>query len=164
MSVKKIHSAKSPFEDKTELGVPKIEPESATKKPKEESGPKLPETKPPCMKIPPNDWSTVNLEIFTPGHNIEIENLSQGLSEQEACDYWGLDYTKLPENDKWFFDVHFKRGRTTAKRIAVDRLFKTMSLSGGKDACMAYLVRFNDDWDEGVDDKSASKTYKLLFE
>jgi len=87
--------------------------------------------------------------------------MSFGLTKQEVLDYWGLSYEKLPENDKWFFDVNFAKGRSQAKRIAVDRLFTTMKLSNAKDSCMAYLVRFSDNWDDGVDDKASGRKYIL---
>ena len=113
------------------------------------------------QRLPPDDWDTVELNIFSSDNSYEIETRSNGLTEQEVCDYWGIDYVLLEGNDKWFFDVFFKRGRHSAKFDAVNSLFKQMKQKGGKDAVMEYLVRFTDDWEEDVQTSNTGRKYIL---
>ena len=116
------------------------------------------------QKLPPEDWDTIELDVLSTDLAIDIGEKSHGLSEQEVCDYWGLDYESLEGNDKWFFDVHYKKGRAEAKADAVKSLFRQMKGRNGKDASLAYLLRFNDDWDQDVEDKTQGRRYVLSIE
>jgi hypothetical protein len=116
------------------------------------------------QKLPPEDWGKVELDVLTHELAIDIGEKSHGLDEQEVCDFWGLSYEELEGNDKWFFDFHYKKGRSEAKADAVKSLFRQMKGRNGKDASLAYLLRFNDDWDKDVEDKTQGRRYVLSIE
>lgn len=116
------------------------------------------------QKLPPEDWNDVELDILDHSLAIDIGNKAAGLDEQEVCDHWGLDHSELEGNDLWFFNYHYKKGRAEAKADAVNALFRQMKGRNGKDASLAYLLRFNDDWDKDVEDKTQGRRYVLSIE
>jgi len=79
----------------------------------------------------------------------EMESAAGGLTMEEALSLRGLTEADLTEDDKHDVDLAFRRGRATAKKMAIDNLFQQMqNTRGGKEACMEYLSRFGEKWDE----------------
>ncbi len=95
---------------------------------------------------------------------MEIEDFCSSLTPQEVLDYYGLDYENLaneqPTDRKWF-DIAFKRGRSKSKRIASDRLFKTMQDKNGAASCIEYLKRFGKEWEPDLPGDNASGSFSF---
>ena len=115
---------------------------------------------------PPKTWDMSKLEFFNPHeHTPEINQLCIGLNKEEVLEYYGITYDDLPEYDKWYFDITFTRGRTTAKSNAVGKLFTAMKGRDALPASLSYLTRFGGDWIEkaGESDKMP-KSIKIVVE
>jgi len=79
----------------------------------------------------------------------EIELASAGLTMTEALSLRGLTVDDLDTDDKHDVDLAFRRGRANAKKKAIDLLFQQMQgTRGGKEACLDYLSRFGEKWDD----------------
>ena len=109
-------------------------------------------------------YDPLKLLFFNPDEYFLIETMAQGMSEQEILDNWGVLAQDLPAEDLKFFMIHVRKGRAQGKTKAVNELFKQMSGRNGKDAALAYLLRFAESWPEDVEDKAGGKTYKLIIE
>lgn len=115
-------------------------------------------------KRPPSEWTKEDLHLFEPGDQYSIQQMASGLSEQEVCDYWGYDYSELEDNDKFFFDINFKRGRIEAKNRAVQKLFTAMSDRNGYNPALEYLTRFADKWPDEKAGGAVNRTFKIMMD
>lgn len=113
------------------------------------------------QKLPPDDWDGYALDVLEAEQAEDIQSMSYGLNEQEVCDYWGIDYSRLSNRDKWFFDCNFKRGRNMAKTEAVKTVFKAMKGKDSHGAAMSFLIRFNDEWDTKVIESGKGVVYSF---
>ncbi len=105
------------------------------------------------------------LEFFFEKESDDIERMARGLSAAEILDNWSVLFEDLPAADQAFFIFHSTRGRTVGKAYAIDKLFVQMQTQkSGKDAALAYLLRFSPVWDVELEDKVGGKTYKLIME
>ncbi len=105
------------------------------------------------------------LEFFSPSEKIDIQKAARGMSTGEALDIWAVGFDELSNHDKAFFQHNYRIGRSGGKAVAIDSLFRQMNIPRiGKDACMAYLLRFAESWPDDVEDKAAGKVYKLMIE
>lgn len=113
-------------------------------------------------KIPPTVWDEDSLEVFERKHEMEIRSLAPGLEMEEILEYYGIDSIDLlPDYDRWFFEVTWKRGRILAKQNAAAALIKALEGKGAIDASLHYLTRFgNDNWK--MDSASGFKTPKSI--
>ncbi len=106
-----------------------------------------------------------DLQFFFEKESDDIERMARGLSAAEILDHWSVLFEDLPAADQAFFLFHSSRGRTMGKTFAIDKLFNQMQTQkSGKDAALAYLLRFSPVWDAELEDKVAGKTYKLIME
>jgi len=113
----------------------------------------------------PRRFDPDKLEFFHESEESEIKLLARGLSTGEVLDHWAVSFVELSKHDRYFFQQCYRQGRVNGKATAVDRLFKEMNVAGkGKDACMAYLLRFSDSWPDDVEDKAGGHVYKLMME
>jgi len=110
------------------------------------------------MIIAPKVWDDEKLECFERSQMTEIRNLAVGLSDEEVCEYYGIeDRSELPEYDELFLKVNMARGRLVAKQNACHNLFKAMEGKDALPASLAYLTRFGHDaWaqDKGTNAKN----------
>lgn len=83
--------------------------------------------------------------MITPDQCSEIEQLAEGLTENEVCLYiYGYEYKDLPGDFKRQFDRAYCRGRTKMKLFAIQALKDQMRGKNGLDASLAVLTRFAD--------------------
>lgn len=95
----------------------------------------------------------VGLEVFSQSeHSTEIKGMSRGMTVQEICDFYGISFNELPDEDLLFFCVMFIKGRVSGTAAAVDHLFGQMQARDGAKSSLAYLSRFGENWEniEGV--------------
>lgn len=106
---------------------------------------------------PPASWDQNKLTFFTAyTHEQEIKALAAGLNREEVLNYYGVTEGMLPDEDQYFFDICFIRGRMDAKHRAVKALFSQMNDSRqGTQAALSYLQRFADSFKGDADKSSA---------
>lgn len=107
------------------------------------------------------------LEVFEEKDLIDIESRSVGLTKQEMCDYWamGIVYDNLPKEDKRFFDLYYNKAQTQGKMDSISNLFKQQGGRNGKDACIDFLIRHAEDWNEQTDTSAgSSKSYRFIMD
>ena len=98
------------------------------------------------------DFDDKKMKYFDTNHEgIIVEDLARGMSMNEACEWFGCTFEVLDEEDRKFFLYHYRRGRATGRRSAVQALFGQMTQRNGHQAALSYLTRFADEWpEEGV--------------
>ncbi len=104
---------------------------------------------------------------LTPQEEAQIQNLSEGLSQEEVLAYLGKEPSDYTEEQWIQFQKAWKRGRTMFKVHAVTKLKESMSGRNGLQASLAALIRFADDWPEGSDleDKLGStKSFRIVLD
>ena len=94
----------------------------------------------------------------------EIEDLSAGLDPEEVCAWYGLLLAEVMDSpsDWRYFQLAFNKGRSNAKRKAVNKLFEAMNSRQAKESAISYLARFSEQWKEPVASDSGS-TGKFSF-
>lgn len=96
-------------------------------------------------------FNIAELQNITPLQLGQVEDAARGLTEEEVCVLLQVDRASFNEVDEQWFCKAFAKGRTSGKKDAVDKLFASMTDKGGKDAALAYLMRFADSWKKDVD-------------
>lgn len=91
----------------------------------------------------------------------KVEDAAKGLTPEEVLTLFNMTLDKLNEIEQEWFHRAFNRGRAAGKKDAVDRLFASMLDKGGKDAALAYLVRFADSWQKEAGDLPKEGTFKF---
>lgn len=113
------------------------------------------------MQTTPYD-DAKELEFFSLNDLETVELMSAGMSEEEVLDYFALDLDELDkETDLKWFSRAFKRGRSVAKRKAVQKLFESMGDRNGSQASIAYLRHFGEKWPNDGSDASSSGKFSF---
>lgn len=86
-------------------------------------------------------------------HSAEIKAMSHGMTITEICDFYGLAWNNLIDNDKFFLCAFFLKGRSTGTYNATQSLFSQMNGRDGVKASLAYLSRFGENW-ENIEETS----------
>lgn len=117
-------------------------------------------------KLITNNYESLELDTFAEDPDkfaYMIRELSGGLSKQEVCEYFGINYEELTGEDLQFFNTMHTRGRTEYKNAAVQRLFDSMKKNGGHQPALAYLVRFSESWEQNAAEIEG-RTFKFVLE
>lgn len=120
------------------------------------------------------------LEYFDEQMLSSVEIMACTMEPQEVLDFYGIELDDI-RNPKISHDAHdahdaaedlvltpdyiwfmkaFKRGRSMAKLQASQKLFQSMSTNQGKDACLAYLVRYSEKFKEPISPNSIDEPNK----
>jgi hypothetical protein len=105
-----------------------------------------------------------NMEFFDAITLDEVQHLAAGLEHEEVLAYYGLTVSEVQTSDQdWFyFCKAYNKGRTDAKRKAVDSLFQSMRSDKGKEASIAYLKHFgSSQWRESKETDGSDKNFKF---
>ena len=82
--------------------------------------------------------------------------MARGMTIREICDYYGIEFNLLSENDKFFLCSMYLKGRVTGTYKATAALFRVMeekgNASNAQNAALAYLMQFSKKW-EGAGEK-----------
>lgn len=99
-------------------------------------------------KLPPNSWDESQLAVFSKRNEVEIRSLAPGLELDEILEYYNIEsLDDLPDYDRLFLEVTFKRARIIAKQNATAHLISSMVGANALSASLAYLTRFgNESW------------------
>jgi hypothetical protein len=101
--------------------------------------------------------------MFTEQELTLIESLSEGMSQQEVLDYFGLVYADLDDEKKQVFDKTWRKGKVNIKHFALTKLKEQMSGRNGMQASLAALSQFGEEWvkAEGV---ANVKSFKITLD
>ena len=115
------------------------------------------------------NWESKELKYFDDNHEgVVIQDMAQGMSQDEVCDYFGAPPMKdLTGEDLRFFKHHYKMGRATGNKRAVNSFFKQMDQRGGGQVALSYLIRFGDDWEEkaeGDKEQNGKKSFRIVMD
>lgn len=105
--------------------------------------------------------------LFSPSIRLDIEQLAEGLSEDEVCLYlWGVKYDTLDESAKQEFMRYYTRGQVRFKMHAINSLKQQMQGRNGLQASLAALLRFADRWPtmNGADGDAAKFNFKITID
>lgn len=104
---------------------------------------------------------------FSPSIKLDIEQLAEGLSEDEVCLYlWGVKFEALDEPVKQEFMRYYTRGQVRFKIHAINSLKSQMQGRNGLQASLAALLRFADRWPtmNGADGDSAKFNFRITVD
>jgi len=103
------------------------------------------------VALPPREWDFSAMGFFTERDEPNIKKLAGGLSDTEIIEFYGLENTdSLSEYEQRFLKITIMKGRSAAKLIATEKLFKVMGSTSPKaaDACLAFLTANAEKWKE----------------
>lgn len=103
--------------------------------------------------------------ILTPDKELQIQLISEGLSQDETAEYLDIDLINLNPTERAKFDKAWAKGRIQLKIQAVAKLKDAMSGRNGLEAALHVLTRFAEDWPQAEDVTSGiQKTLKLIVD
>lgn len=106
--------------------------------------------------------------FFTESAKLDIEQLAEGLSEDEVCLYlWGEPFSAFTdEASRREFMRLYTRGAVRFKLHAVQALKQQMLGRNGLQASLSALIRFADKWPtlNGADGDSAKFNFKIVVD
>ena len=92
-----------------------------------------------------------------------VTQFAEGMSRQEACQWFGLDYEELLPYDRERFDRAYKKGRSNMIFYAVGRLKAQMDGRQGVQAALAALSQFGTEWTK-ADEVAGVKQFKIVID
>lgn len=108
------------------------------------------------------------MKYFDPNHEGEqIKNMAVGMSQDEVCEFFGVNIQNVDGEDLAFFKYWYRMGRADGNKRAVNALFKQMDQRGGGQVALSYLIRFGNDWEEkpqGDLEQSGKKSFRIVLD
>jgi len=103
------------------------------------------------------------MSVFTEQDIALIEQFGEGMSQLEACQWFGLDYSALEQEDRQAFDRAWKKGRSNMIFYAVNKLKEQMHGKNGFQASLAALSQFGTEWTK-ADNIAGVKSFKIMID
>jgi hypothetical protein len=94
----------------------------------------------------------------------EVECMAAGLEPEEVLAYYGLTMSEIEASsqDHFYFCRAYNKGRTEAKRKAVQSLFQSMGGQKGKESSICYLKHFGSEiWKKSDETDGADNNFKF---
>jgi hypothetical protein len=92
-----------------------------------------------------------------------VTQFGEGMSRQEACQWFGLDYEELLPYDRERFDRAYMKGRSNMIYYAVGKLKQQMDGRQGVQAALAALSQFAEEWTK-ADELAGVKQFKITID